>query len=312
MISKGEPMRLRFKGTVLLGVLTALILLAGCENVLNEEGDEGAQQSSDETIDSALSGRWTVWEYPGSDWEDHFTLVFDDTPNYSIEGRDGVVFETGPISNAADGSFDYAIDQADHAPSIVGNENYAEYAVDGDQLSITFYDDETKATAFGTLKAQRMELALIYQGADDDGNYETWIQIYNDAFPVDIWYGDSTSTTANDTAEYIWVNLTDSSQNIGVDPGTYTFPDGGINVLADATDVDIANDGDTASPDIYYDTRPSSGPTFTRTEVISDGTVTIGRDGDLYEITLSYTFESGDTLQKHFKLPVAREYDMSG
>ncbi len=201
-------MRLVSKRVVLFSLVMVLIALMGCSDLLNDENEE-----NDEDEESGLSGRWTVWDYPGPDWENHFTLVFDNTPSYSIEGRDGEVFETGPISNVTSNSFDYTIDQADHLPDIVGNTNYAEYTIDDDQLTVTFYDDETKVTAFGTLKAQRMELALIYRGEDGDGNYETWIQIYNDAFQIDAQYGDSAST-ATDTADYIWMVFLDDSQGI--------------------------------------------------------------------------------------------------
>ena len=172
-------------------------------------------------------------------------------------------------------------------------ENYAEYAISGDNLSITFYDDDSKETAFGTVEAQRLYLALIYQGEIDGSpdSYEKWIQVYNDDVPIDVWYGDSTEGM-------------DSSE------GTYTLGNG-LEVAADATAAGIASDGSVSEPDLYYDSRADPPTGFTNDQLINDASVTVAREGPRYLLTVSYTLDGGGSEQKYFNLAVTESYDQS-
>jgi hypothetical protein len=286
-----------------------LLLLPACENLLTEEDDGDNGLSPLET----LSGRWTITELP---WDDvHFTLVFNTDRTYAIEDGSGTVFENGPVENVTSSSLYYTIEQYDLDDSLdVPADNYAEYEINGDHLTITFYDDDTKEIAFGTVEAQRVYLSLVYQGEIDGspGSYEKWVYVTSGDIPMDVWHGDAPSATASDTADYIWLNLTDDSDGTDVSSGSYALSNG-MTVAADATDAQVASDGSVSQPATYYDTRAQgTGPNFTRDEIISDATLTVDRSGELYLLTLSYTFESGGTLDKYFELPVTNTYDVSG
>lgn len=288
----------------------AVAALIGCENPAG--GDGGNRGEGTAALD-ALSGRWTITDNP---WGDaHFTLVFDSAGGYEIEDREGTVFESGPVEDVTDSSFHYTIEEysGDDEQIEIPADNYAEYEISEDKLTITFYDDETKETAFGTVKAQRLYLALIYRGEIDGspGSYEKWIQIYNNEFPIDIWYGDNTEATPNQTADYIWFDLTEGAEGVQISEGTYTLGNG-MEVAADATDAGIASDGSVSQPDLYYDSREDTPTGYTVDQLVSDASLTVERDGSRYQLTVAYTFDGGADTKKYFDLAVSETYDLSG
>jgi len=54
-----------------------------------------------------------------------------------------------------DSNFDYQIAEHTLFPEVEGGQNYAEYTLDRDDLSITFYADREKSANFGTIHAVR-------------------------------------------------------------------------------------------------------------------------------------------------------------
>ena len=104
----------------------------------------------------ALEGSWEIRQKPDAGWEAHTYFVFlPDAEGYQIQDANRSVFESGPILNLTDSNFDYEIDEHTIIPEIVGTENYAEYVLDRDDLSITFYADRQKSANFGTIQAIR-------------------------------------------------------------------------------------------------------------------------------------------------------------
>ena len=104
----------------------------------------------------ALQGSWEITGKPASGWEEHTYFVFlPGADAYQIQDANRSVFESGPVLNLTDTNFDYEIDEHTLMPSIVGSENYAEYTLDRDDLSITFYADRDKSANFGTILAVR-------------------------------------------------------------------------------------------------------------------------------------------------------------
>ena len=104
----------------------------------------------------ALQGSWEITGKPDGDiWQPPTYFVF--TPgadSYKIQDVSRSVFESGPILNLTESNFDYEIDEHTLV-EIVGSENYAEYTLDRDDLSITFYADREKSANFGTITAVR-------------------------------------------------------------------------------------------------------------------------------------------------------------
>ena len=105
----------------------------------------------------ALQDSWEITAKPDNTiWEPHIYFVF--TPNaegYQIQDVDRSVFESGPILNLTDSNFDYQIVEHTLFPEVEGGQNYAEYTLDRDDLSITFYADREKSANFGTIHAVR-------------------------------------------------------------------------------------------------------------------------------------------------------------
>jgi hypothetical protein len=104
----------------------------------------------------AVQGSWEITAKPDLDiWEPHSYFVFlPGADGYQIQDADRSVFESGPVLNLTESNFDYEIDEAT-VPEIVGQENYAEYTLNDDDLSITFYADRQKSANFGTIQAVR-------------------------------------------------------------------------------------------------------------------------------------------------------------
>ena len=103
----------------------------------------------------ALQGSWEITAKPDG-WVEHTYFVF--TPgadNYKIQDADRSVFESGPILNLTESNYDYEIDEHEFFPDAIGAECYAEYTLDRDDLSITFYADREKSANFGTIHAVR-------------------------------------------------------------------------------------------------------------------------------------------------------------
>ncbi len=102
-----------------------------------------------------LEGSWEITGKPAG-WELHTYFVFlPNAENYQILDADRLVFESGPILNLTDSSFDYIMEEYTPFPAFIGSENYAEYTLDRDDLSITFYADRQKSANFGTMIAVR-------------------------------------------------------------------------------------------------------------------------------------------------------------
>ena len=104
----------------------------------------------------ALQGSWEITDKPDDAvWEPHTYFVFmPNAEGYQIQDDVRSVFESGPVLNLTESSFDYEIDEH-YITEIVGTENYAEYTLDRDDLSITFYADRQKSANFGTILAVR-------------------------------------------------------------------------------------------------------------------------------------------------------------
>ncbi len=104
----------------------------------------------------ALQGSWEITGKPDVGWEAHTYFVFlPGADGYQIQDTDGLVFESGPVLNLTESNFEYEIDEHTLLPEVVGAENYAEYTLDRDDLSITFYADRDKSANFGTIQAVR-------------------------------------------------------------------------------------------------------------------------------------------------------------
>lgn len=130
-------------------MLSLALLLAGCSSPFQSE-------ENDSDPAEALRGDWVIEpdSKPVADWP-HHSFTFTPANEYQILDSSGDVFERGPMSNVTAESFEYTVKQADHAPEIIGNENYAEYEVSGDELTITFYDNPNKTSNYGTYEARR-------------------------------------------------------------------------------------------------------------------------------------------------------------
>ena len=133
-------------GMRIVALLIGAVLLSGCALIAGNGGDTDPAEN--------LRGTWSITENPNS-VEPHDALVFTSENEYRILDGNDDVFERGPMREVTSESFEYTMEQADHAPGLVGNENYAEYSIDGDELTITFYDDQTKETKFVSFVAVR-------------------------------------------------------------------------------------------------------------------------------------------------------------
>ena len=104
-----------------------------------------------------LLGEWSITERPTdtvADYTNYAKFIFS-IDKYEIEDKDGKIFESGPISNVTNGSYDYVMEQFDPAPEYQGSEDCAVFSIDGDILTITFYSRD-KSENYGTLKAQKL------------------------------------------------------------------------------------------------------------------------------------------------------------
>jgi hypothetical protein len=130
----------------IVGLLIGVAIIASCALVT---GDDGADDPA-----ADLRGSWSITENPNG-VTPHDALVFTTDNEYRILNADDQVFERGPMREVTSSGFEYTIEQADHEPDLVGSENYAEYSIEGDELTITFYDDDTKQTEFVSFVAVR-------------------------------------------------------------------------------------------------------------------------------------------------------------
>jgi len=105
----------------------------------------------------ALQGSWEITGKPEADfWLPHTYLNFlPGAEIYQIQDADRDVFQSGTILNLTEVNFDYEIDESDLAPQFIGAENYAEYTLDRDDLTITFYTDRQKTANIVTFIAVR-------------------------------------------------------------------------------------------------------------------------------------------------------------
>lgn len=106
----------------------------------------------------ALVGTWQITEKPAAaKYDPHLYFVFTaNAAGYEIQETGSVVFESGPIANLTYHDFDYTIQVQTKDALLVGEENYASYTLAGTTLRITFYDDATRTTTFGTIVAEMM------------------------------------------------------------------------------------------------------------------------------------------------------------
>ena len=107
----------------------------------------------------ALVGTWEITEKPDNDaWSPHAYLVFTiGVDQYRMLDDNRSMFEVGSITNLTHSSFDCVIETSTDFPEWEGSQNYAEYSLSGSRLSLTFFDDDTKAVPFGTIVAERTE-----------------------------------------------------------------------------------------------------------------------------------------------------------
>jgi hypothetical protein len=104
-----------------------------------------------------LVGSWEITDKPTDViWEPHAFFVFlTDASGYEIQSTDRTVFESGPVYNLKSTSFNLDIEEQTFQPELIGGENYAEYSLSGNTITITFYDDSSKDITFGTITATR-------------------------------------------------------------------------------------------------------------------------------------------------------------
>ena len=104
----------------------------------------------------ALEGTWVIVQKPAELWEPHTTFtILAGAEGYEFRDQNGQVFESGPVSNITRSSFDYTIAVHTGAPFLEGSDNYAEYTATPRELTVTFYDDSSKAAVFGTITCER-------------------------------------------------------------------------------------------------------------------------------------------------------------
>ena len=104
-----------------------------------------------------LVGEWTITERPtdtAADYSNYEKIIFT-VDKYQIENKNGDIFESGPVSNITETSYDYVMEQFDPAPAYEGSESSAVFSIDGDSLTITFYS-RNKEDNYGTLKAKKL------------------------------------------------------------------------------------------------------------------------------------------------------------
>ena len=133
--------------TVLLAiVITVLVLLIGSCRFLGFINPGWA-----------LQGSWEITDKPGGAFfEAHTYLNFlPGAEVYQWQDADRVVMQSGPILNLTDVDFDYVIEENPRFPEFVGAENYAEYTLDRDDLTITFYTDREKSASIVSFIAVR-------------------------------------------------------------------------------------------------------------------------------------------------------------
>jgi len=103
-----------------------------------------------------LRGSWVFIETPPyTSFAKHNTIRFLKSNEYQVLNKSGDIFEKGKLFNITDHSFEYTIIQLSIAPEQVGSQNYADYSIDGNKLTMIFWYDSTKQISFGTYVAKR-------------------------------------------------------------------------------------------------------------------------------------------------------------
>jgi len=97
-----------------------------------------------------------IWRIDSSEpmFPNYDYLKFTAT-EYHIMDAERAIFESGTRTEITDTSFRTVITRADQEPSIIGNENFAEFIVNDKALSISWYDDATKVIKFVTFTATK-------------------------------------------------------------------------------------------------------------------------------------------------------------
>ena len=104
-----------------------------------------------------LQGSWEITDHPDTPAYDAFAYyVFrSGAEGFQIQDADRTVWQSGPILNLTDSSYDYQIEENTLYPQFEGAENYAEYTLDGDDLTIVLYTDRDKTAQIATLVCVR-------------------------------------------------------------------------------------------------------------------------------------------------------------
>jgi len=126
---------------VAAGVLC--ILLAGCDLL-------------DCLFDPAcdLRGTWLI-DDTDPDEPTYDRLIFHDDDTYRILGALGNIIESGSMTDVTDSDFVGTIESQVEEPGLEGTSTYAVWDVDGDTLTVRFYDDQTMATLYITFVCTR-------------------------------------------------------------------------------------------------------------------------------------------------------------
>ena len=133
-------MRTKVRTAILAGAIVAIVLSVGSCRFLGFLNPAWA-----------LQGSWEITARP--DGYDAFVYyVFrPGAEAYQIQDADGTVWQSGPILNLTDSSFDYQIEENTLFPEFVGAHNNVEYTLDRDDLTLVLYAGLDKSTQIGTL-----------------------------------------------------------------------------------------------------------------------------------------------------------------
>lgn len=103
----------------------------------------------------ALEGSWEITGRPdGYDAWVHYVFS-PGAEAYQIQNADGTVWQSGPILNLTDSSFDYQIEENTLFPQFVDAKNNAVYTLDRNDLTIVLYAGLDKSMQIGTIIAVR-------------------------------------------------------------------------------------------------------------------------------------------------------------
>lgn len=130
---------------VVLVAGVAAVLVAGCDTPTDGSEDPAA----------ALRGTWTISTNTMTDGA-HHTLQITTDDEYVFRDESDTIFERGTMTRITGSSFECEITEyTPDPPPSVGDENYAEYNIVDDDLTITWYDDNTRETQFVRFTATR-------------------------------------------------------------------------------------------------------------------------------------------------------------